>query len=210
MAGTTTILVAVIIFSIVLIAWLVLRPSITATRGGKILAFVALLVFPVLAGGLGVNEQIQHSKTTNFCLSCHVMEDYGKSLRVDDRSFVPAIHFQNNLVPRDNACFTCHTDYTMFGDFNSKLRGLKHVYAYYIGKPSQPIKLYTPYNNRECLHCHLGARSFEESEAHTKDPQVMTQMKLNQVGCTTSGCHNIIHNVGQLKEFSMWKEEPSK
>lgn len=206
MEGTTTILIAVILFSIVLIAWLVLRPSVTATRGGKILAFVALLVFPVLAGGLGVNEQIQHSKTTNFCLSCHIMEDYGKSLRVDDRSFVPAIHFQNNLVPRDKACFTCHTDYTMFGDYNAKLRGLKHVYAYYLGKPSQPIKLYTSYNNRECLHCHLGARSFEESEAHTKDPQVMAKMKVNEVGCTTSGCHNITHNVGQLKEFSIWKE----
>jgi len=124
MTGNTAILVAVILFSIVLIAWLVLRPSITVTRGGKMLAFVALLVFPVLAGGMGVNLHIEHSKTTNFCLSCHVMEDYGRSLRVHDRSFVPAIHFQNNLVPRDHACYTCHTDYTMYGDFRSKLRGL--------------------------------------------------------------------------------------
>lgn len=206
MSGYTTIVVAVIVFSILLIAWLTIRPSITGTRGGKMLAFVALLIFPILAGGMGVNEHIHHSKTTNFCLSCHVMEDYGKSLHVDDRSFVPAIHFQNNLVPRDNACFTCHTDYTMFGDANAKLRGLKHVYAYYIGKPSNPIKLYTPYNNRECLHCHLGARSFEESEAHSKDAEIMARMKNNQLGCTTSGCHNIVHNVQQLKEATFWKE----
>lgn len=206
MTGTTTIAVAVILFSVVLIAWLSFRPSITATRGGKILAFVALLVFPVLAGGMGVNEHIQHSKTTNFCLSCHVMEDYGKSLHVDDRSYVPAIHYQNNLVPRDQACFTCHTDYTMFGDTNAKLRGLKHVYAYYLGKPSQPIKLYTPYNNRECLHCHLGGRGFEESEAHSKDPEVLARMKSNQLGCTSSGCHNIVHNIPSLKEATFWKE----
>ncbi len=128
---------------------------------------------------------------------------------MDDRSFVPATHFQYGLVPRDQACYTCHTDYTMYGDVNSKLRGLKHVYAYYIGKPSQPIKLYRPYNNRECLHCHLGARSFEESEAHTKDPQALSRMKLNQMNCSTSGCHNIIHNVGQLKEATFWKE-PAK
>lgn len=206
MAGSSTILVAVILFSIALIAWLVLRPSITITRGGKILAFVALLVFPILAGGMGVSEQLAHSKTTNFCLSCHVMEDYGKSLHVDDRSLIPAIHFQNNLVPRENACFTCHTDYTMFGDINAKLRGLKHVYKYYLSTPANPIKLYTPYNNRECLHCHNGARSFEESEAHTKDPQMLTQMRLNQLSCTTSGCHNIIHNVTQLKDATFWKE----
>ena len=202
----TTILIAVILFSIALIALLVSRPSITATRAGKILAFVALLVFPALAGGMGVNQHIERSKSTNFCLSCHVMEDYGKSLHVDDRSFIPATHFQYNLVPRDKACYTCHTDYTMYGDINSKLRGLKHVYAYYIGKPSQPIKLYQPYNNRECLHCHLGARSFEESEAHTKEPQRLSQIKANQISCSTSECHNIIHNVNQLKDATFWKE----
>jgi cytochrome c-type protein NapC len=197
----------VILLGIVLIARLVLRPSITVTRGGKMFAFVALLVFPMLAGGMGVNRHIERSKTTIFCLSCHVMEDYGKSLRVDDRSLIPAIHFQNNLVPRDQACFTCHTDYTMYGDVNAKLRGLRHLYAYYLGTPSQPIKLYKPYNNRECLHCHAGARSFEESEAHTKDPQALSQMKLNQLNCTTSGCHNTVHNIGQLKDATFLKEQ---
>src|SRR4030095_4090029 len=102
MTGNTTILVSVILFSIVLIACLVLRPSITATRGGKMLAFVALLIFPVLAGGMGMKRHIERSKSTNFCLSCHVMEDYGKSLHVDDRSFVPATHFQHNPLPRDH------------------------------------------------------------------------------------------------------------
>lgn len=205
MAESSTILVAVILTSMVLIGWLVLRPSITATRGGKILAFVALLVFPILAGGMGVSNQIHRSTSTQFCLSCHVMEDYGKSLHIDDRSFIPAIHFQNNLVPREAACFTCHTDYTMFGDVNAKLRGLKHVYKYYLGTPSQPIKLYTPYNNRECLHCHEGARSFEEAEKHTKDPQSLGLMKANQLSCTTSDCHNIIHRVDQLKDATFWK-----
>src|SRR5262249_10483723 len=28
----------------------------------------------------------------------------------------------DNLVPRDQACYTCHTDYTMYGDVNSKTR----------------------------------------------------------------------------------------
>jgi hypothetical protein len=29
---------------------------------------------------------------------------------------------------------------------------------------------------------------------------------LNEVGCTTSGCHNIVYNVGQLKDSPIWKE----
>lgn len=201
-----TLLIAIIAISIVLIAILIVHPSVTATRGGKILAFVAILVLPIVSGGFGVSEHLQRSKTTEFCLSCHVMQDYGKSLHIDDKSFIPAVHFQNNLVPRENACFTCHTDYTMYGDFNSKLRGLKHVYAQYIGKPSRPLKLYTPYNNRECLHCHQGSRSFEENETHTKEPDRLQKIKMNQLSCSTTDCHNIVHRVDQLKDQTFWKE----
>jgi cytochrome c-type protein NapC len=205
MFGLTT-PVLVILIAVTLIIVLVTRPSVTATKGGKILAFVVLLVFPVLAGGLGVTEHLSKSKTTNFCLSCHVMEDYGQSLRIADKAFIPADHYQNNLVPRDNACFTCHTDYTMYGDMSAKLRGLKHVYVQYFGKPAQPIKLYTPYNNRECLHCHLGSRSFEEGATHTADPKTLPMIKANQLSCSSSDCHNMIHNVKGLKEATFWKE----
>jgi len=135
------------------------------------------------------------------------MEPYGKSLLVDDRSYIPAVHYQYGMVSRDHACFTCHTDYAMFGDMRAKMRGLKHVYKYYIGTPSDPIKLYSPYNNRECLHCHLGTRAFEEGETHNKDPQVMVQIKNNQKGCTTSGCHNIVHNVKDIKDATFWKDK---
>src|SRR5262249_46370477 len=134
MAGT--ILIPVILVSIVLLALLVVRPTITATKGGKILAFVAFLIFPLLAGGMGISTHIDHSKKTEFCTSCHVMQDYGLSLRIDDRSYIPAVHYQNGLVPREQACYTCHTDYTMYGDFNAKIRGLKHVYKNYVGNPA--------------------------------------------------------------------------
>jgi cytochrome c-type protein NapC len=87
------------------------------------------------------------------------MGQYGKSLYVDDSSYIPAAHFQNGRVPRDEACYTCHTDYTIFDSFSSKLKGLHHIYAQYVTKPQQPIKLYHPYNNRECLHCNEGSRS---------------------------------------------------
>ena len=206
MAGTATYLIVLILVSIALIGYLVIRPSITATKGGKILAFVALLVLPVLAGGMGASEHLEHSKSTRFCLSCHVMEDYGKSLQIDDKSFIPAVHYQNNLVPRDQACYTCHTDYTMYGGLNSKLRGLRHVYVQYLGTVPQQIRLYRPYNNRECLHCHLGARSFEEGATHTQDPKTLPLVKANQLGCSSSECHNFVHDIGKLKEATFWKE----
>jgi hypothetical protein len=55
----------------------------------------------------------------------------------------------------------------MFGSIRAQLNGLHHVYIQYFGKDDDPIVLYEPYNNRECLHRHLGIRSFEEGAIHT-------------------------------------------
>jgi len=62
---------------------------------------------------LGEAAHMQRAESTQFYLSCHVMHDFGHSLPVDDPSYIPAKHFQNNLVPRDRACYTCRTDYEM-------------------------------------------------------------------------------------------------
>ena len=136
------------------------------------------------------------------------MADHGKSLYNDDPSFLPARHFQNNSVPRDHACYTCHTDYTMFGTINSKLRGLRHLWVQYAGTIPQPkeIRLYTPYNNRECLHCHLGARKFEEASPHKKAPDLLAKVKSNQLSCMSAGCHEFVHDVANLKDATFWKE----
>lgn len=201
----TFLILAVVVITIILAALVVARPALTVARGGKVLAFLAFFIFPVFAGLLGVENHIDRSKRTSFCLSCHVMEPYGHSLYVDDSSYIPAAHFQNGRVPRDEACYTCHTDYTIFGGFKSKLRGLHHIYAQYISKPQQPIKLYHPYNNRECLHCHEGSRSFEQGAIHTADPQTMADIKSNKLSCLSSGCHDTLHNVQQLNHVKYWK-----
>ena len=113
---------------------LAVRAELTRARGGKILAFVVLFIAPCLRYALGFSEHMERAESTQFCLSCHVMHDFGQSLYVDDPSYIPAKHFQNNLVPRDHACYTCHTDYTMFGTAHAKMRGLHHVYVQYLGK----------------------------------------------------------------------------
>lgn len=206
MISPTAILIGTIVISIILAGLVAVRPAITSTRGGKILAFVSILLFPVLASSMGADEHMERSKTTAFCTSCHVMEKYGKSLRVDDATYLPAAHFQNNRVPRDNACYTCHTDYTLYGGFKSKLRGLRHLYVQYIGKIPEKIVLYNAYNNRECLHCHAGARSFEEGATHNLEPGRLGSIKSNQLSCSSTGCHEIVHNVAGIKDVKFWSE----
>jgi nitrate/TMAO reductase-like tetraheme cytochrome c subunit len=206
--GTPTLLETLFIaMALALAVLLAARTELTRARGGKILAFVVLFIVPVLAVALGFSEHMQRAESTQFCLSCHVMHDFGQSLYVDDPSYIPAKHFQNNLVPRDHACYTCHTDYTMFGTAHAKFRGLRHVYIQYLGKIPAPadIKLYTPFNNRECLHCHAGMRAFEEHPKHSKTPDMMKQIMSNQLSCMTSKCHDTVHDVGTLKDATFWK-----
>ena len=195
----TIAIVILVLFSAALAGALVARPAATATRTGKILAFGVLFFLPVFALAIGMENEMERSKSTAFCLSCHIMESYGKSLHIDDPSYLAAAHFQNHRVPAGEACYTCHTNYAMFGTFKAKMGGLRHLYVYYLKKMPLPedIKLHEPFNNRECLHCHLGARSFEQGATHNADPDTLPAVKANKLSCISSGCHDVVHNVGR-------------
>ena len=205
MEHATILVVSLIGMTIILIAVIVFRPEATATRGGKMLAFLVLFAMPILCMGMGGAKELQRSTSTEFCLSCHIMEPYGKSLRVEDPGHLAAAHFQNHLVPPDHACYTCHTNYAMFGGLKAKISGLRHMYIYYFGTPpaAEDIRLYEPFNNRECLHCHAGARSFEEGAVHTSDPDLLPALKANKTSCIS--CHSVVHDVKTLNEQKLWK-----
>lgn len=193
-------LAALSIASVALIILVVLRPDITVARGGKVLAFLALFIIPVVVTWIGTSSHIEHSKSTSFCLSCHEMTPYGRSLSIEDGAYLPAGHVQNHRVPREQACFTCHTTYTMFGDINAKMQGMKHVFVHYLGTVPEQIELYNPYSNRECLHCHGGARSFETSEDHI---DFREDLGSGEVSCLE--CHDTVHDIAHLDELEMWE-----
>jgi cytochrome c-type protein NapC len=192
--------------TIFLLVVLIARPSLTREPGGKVLAFVAIALAPAIAVLAGGADHMERSKRTTFCLSCHVMEQYGKSLHVDDSEFIPAVHYQNNYVPRDEACYTCHTDYAIYGTIRSKLRGLRHITVQYFGTIPDTLKLYTPYQNRECLHCHGGARKFLSVGAHQGEPNFFADVTAGHRSCLESGCHDVAHNVHELATATFWKE----
>lgn len=199
--GEIQLLYILIAITILFVAYILFRPSLMGTTGGKLLVFGFLFVLPLLTAISGGYHHLEHAKETTFCLSCHIMHPYGKSLLVDSDVSLPALHYQKRLVPRDQACYTCHTNYTMFGGVKSKMHGLRHVWIYYFGKPANPIHLYEPYNNRECLHCHDGARPFEENPVHS-DPDLMAELKSNKTSCLT--CHDTAH----IKDTNVkyWKD----
>lgn len=193
-----------IVVTLALVFLLVARPGLTASRGGRILAFLVFFLLPVGLLAAGFTLHVEHAKSTEFCLSCHEMEAYGRSLLVDDAEWVAASHFQNQRVPRDFACYTCHTDYTMFGGVKAKMRGLKHVYVHYLGDIPDQIELYTPYQNRECLHCHGESRLWAESWAHADD---LEALRSGATSCMESGCHDVMHEVAELDGVELWDPE---
>ncbi|MEW5815908.1 MAG: NapC/NirT family cytochrome c [Spirochaetota bacterium] len=198
-------IIVIILLTVGLIILIIVKPSMTDNKGGKILVFFGFFILPGLAIVLGASSHFESSKSTEFCLSCHVMEPYGKSLRIDDQSYLPAKHFQNNLIPRKSACYTCHTNYTMFGDVQSKLRGLRHVYINYLGKIPEKLKLYTPYDKRECLHCHNGSRAFMENPVHEG---ILGDITSGTLSCLE--CHTQIHGIDELDNLKFWQSEAGK
>jgi cytochrome c-type protein NapC len=200
--GPIEILVALIAVTIVLAAVFFVRPSVTAGATGKVLAFVALCVLPVLCIDAGMSAHMQRSEQTQFCISCHTMETHGQSLYIDDPNAIPAQHFQNHLVPADTACYACHTDYTIFGPLKDKLQGMKRIYMQYVSTPPKVIEISGGYSNLQCLHCHAGARGFMENPIHSA---LMASLASNQVSCITSGCHDSIHNASEVGNLKMWR-----
>jgi nitrate/TMAO reductase-like tetraheme cytochrome c subunit len=200
---------ALVILAIIAAAFFAWRPArARRDREGRVMAFAALLVLPVLAGFAGLSSHLEASKQTSYCVSCHAMGPYENSLHIDDVSHLAATHFQNARVPRETACYACHTNYTFYGDLKDKIRGTRHLLVQYIGHVPNHIKLYEPYNNRECLHCHGDARAFNEAATHKAEAGRIDLIRNNKLSCVTVGCHNVVHEVGASGANITARREP--
>jgi cytochrome c-type protein NapC len=169
---------------------------------GRVVLLVGVLVLPVLLSAGNISYGFHQSSTTGFCLSCHEMRDHGKSLFVDNRQALAAVHYQNRLVDRETVCYSCHKDYAMFGDVKAKLNGLRHVWAHYIAGVPKKIELYQPYPNSNCLHCHDDMRRFVEGPAHKP---VLSALYAGTTSCLS--CHRIAHDMAKVDAGEFWQAQ---
>src|SRR5262245_7409618 len=170
----------------VLLVFVLLKPAIVRSLEGKVLLLVALFLAPSIAAYGGVTEHLEQSRTTGYCLSCHVMSDYGKSLTSDNPAAIPASHYQNNRIPRDHACISCHTEYGLSGDHRAMARFTRNALETYLGHVPERLHARRT-KNRECLRCHVGARSFEENAAHQDGAAPLVSLaaiKAGKISCT--------------------------
>lgn len=153
----------------------------------KWLLFLGVAVLPIPAVVLSGVVGLEHSKAVTFCSSCHPMDPFVDDMRDTDSELLAAVHYNNRFIQREH-CYTCHTDYGIFGTIESKLAGLRHVYKDASGRWEAPISLPKPYQFRICLDCHAGALRFEDEEDHE---DVIEEVVNGETDCTE--CHETAH-----------------
>jgi cytochrome c-type protein NapC len=192
------IIVVAVIALVALIAYA--AGHLTANRMGRLVLLGGLAIVPLTLTGAGVAVGTRESSQTEFCMSCHVMEPFGQSLFVDNPTALAAVHYQKRLISRDSTCFSCHTDYALFGDAKAKLNGLRHVWVHTFGVVPERPKLYQPYPNYNCLHCHEDARAYLEKKPHA---QHRAELQSGQRSCLT--CHTVAHDLEGVAAKNFWQ-----
>ena len=156
----------------------------------KLLAFVGLLVLPMVSLGLGNVVGLEQAKKVEFCGSCHLtMAPFVNDLQSAQSESLAAKHFRNRWIP-DAQCYTCHASYGMFGDVQAKMAGLNDVYKYYTRTYKIPVRMHAPYPNAECLKCHENTPKFVNSEAHA---ELLPAIRAGEFSCVD--CHGPAHVV---------------
>ena len=196
-----TVLVALVALVAALTLYFAAR-RLAGSTAGRIALLFGVFFLPLVAVSTGAHQAYQESSSTEFCLSCHEMGNHGRSLFVDDRSLLPAVHYQKRLIDRDHACFECHGNYTMFGHLQAKMAGLNHVKVHYLGEIPEVFELYEPFPNGNCLQCHDDARSYLEMPAHKGHFEAMSAGEESCLGCHATG-----HGLDKVQEGSFWVPE---
>jgi len=167
---------------------------------GRLALLLAIVVLPLLLTVGNISYGVAESSSTRFCLSCHEMQEHGKSLFADNRQALAAVHYQSRLVDRQTACYSCHKDYALFGDVKAKLNGLRHVWAHYVSGVPKKIELYQPYPISNCLHCHDDSRRFVEGPAHRP---ALAALYAGTTSCLS--CHRVAHDMAKVKAGELWQ-----
>lgn len=153
----------------------------------KWLLFFGLCVLPLpvmlLSNGVGLEQ----SKDVSFCESCHVMDPFLNDMKDRESDTLASQHYNNRFI-QHGQCWTCHSDYGIFGTAEAKVGGLIDVYMYLTRSYELPITLRHDYNFTICLNCHAQSALFQEEESHEG---IVEEVLGGGMVCTD--CHELAH-----------------
>jgi nitrate/TMAO reductase-like tetraheme cytochrome c subunit len=178
--------IAACVAAIALVAYVTFaRRSAAIEPSDRWMLLIGFVVLAPLAYLLNAGLAVSGAKSVAFCNSCHVMEPYVADLNDPDSEHLAAQHYQFRWI-NDHQCYTCHSDYGLFGDVQAKLAGLRHVWFYTVGGYETPLKIRGTYDNARCLFCHGPVKSYQEIAEHEKNAaEIATSAK----SCIGGACH---------------------
>jgi cytochrome c-type protein NapC len=183
-------LVLSLLSAALIVGFLVRSPPLTAYA--KLLLGLGLFVLPTSAALLANVQNLETSKSVEFCGSCHVMDSYVNDARDPSSKSLASLHARLPAF-RDEACYTCHADYGMYGGVTTKIGGMHHVVAFYSDdwtRPGHaPPALYKPFDVRTCETCHQPLRDGAPLEHQVHAAKIAA----HEISCAAGGCHGPPH-----------------
>lgn len=183
----------------ILVWYLVAKPPLFART-----TIVALLlgfgVFPIGTAVVGNLKGFEETKQVDFCGGCHVMEPWIADARNPDGETLASLHTRNPHFGEE-ACYTCHADYSMYGAVLTKVQGSRHMWRYWLeGYRAMPldeaigkIHLSRPFPNSNCMECHsTRLPGWNDEPEHMA---VADDVRAGTVSCAAAGCHGPAHGV---------------
>jgi nitrate/TMAO reductase-like tetraheme cytochrome c subunit len=144
---------------------------------------IGIGVVPLLSGPIGVAISINHSKSVEFCASCHrAMQSYVDDMKDPRSESLAAVHFKNRYI-LDDQCYVCHTSFGVWGAVHAKTDGTVDLYKYYTGKFRTPITMRRAYANGYCLKCHGESAKYSAIVDHSRNQAVLISGKRPCMDC---------------------------
>jgi len=153
------------------------------------------ILLPIAAYGLGSLQVMEGSKRVSFCGSCHVMTPIMRSVESNDGSLA-STHYTRGLVPHEQACYTCHSGYGIWGTADAKIAGLRHMLNTVTGDYDLPIKKEGSFDIDSCLGCHAHVPAFRAVPVH-RNQELQEQLVSHELACTGL-CHPAAHPASAL------------
>jgi len=155
----------------------------------KIALFFVIMVVPGLLSLVTTQLAFSRASSVEFCGSCHTMTPWFQNVTDPESDSLAAEHFKRRWIQHEQ-CFTCHSNYSFLGPMEAKIKGVRHVAAFYLGFRGR-IELYDEFPNDQCLQCHAEAKGFLEDSNHDPIEDIMS----GKDRCVD--CHENLHAIEQ-------------
>ena len=172
----------------------------TTTRWLFLIVFLILspLVY-FISFGIGIEK----AKPVEFCNNCHVMNSHVDDMKDPDSESIAALHYKYRWIS-DDQCYTCHSDYGLYGAVGAKFAGVRHILNYYVTGYPNKLEIRGTYNNERCLFCHAPVEEYQEVEEHQK---YAAEIKSSKQSCFGADCHVSPHPDDTKEIANNWRSK---